>query len=157
MIIRFLAIVGGIVIVAGLISFYTLRSANSPEDHPIAGCGQVDHELVSIEVEKRNSAQVFELVKAHAPIEQSQTDLKLYDTELFSSMIPHDAEMLEVSVSELGLLRVSLDYYNTDGRTIVTYMEDGYIRKSFRGHQCDWALFNENGEITQMDMQAKES
>ena len=157
MIYRFLAVVGGIVILAGVISFFTMRPVTTSEDPSLAGCVQADPELVSLEREQENRTKVFELVKTHTPIEQPQTDVKLYEGELFSSMIPFDAEMLEVSVSDLGLLRVSLDYYNSEGRTIVTYFEDGPIRKTFRGHQCDWILTNDNGEITQQDIQSKES
>ncbi|MFS0724557.1 hypothetical protein [Paenibacillus sp. 1P07SE] len=157
MMVRILAVLGGLVIVLGLISFFTMRPAPQPGEEKLAGCGQVDPELVAIDREKAEIAKVFELVKRHAPIDQPRTDIKLYEGALFESVIPWDAHILEVTLTDFGAPRVTIDYYNLEGRTVVTYFESGRVDKMFREHNCNWALLNEDGEIRQLDMQNKES
>lgn|GEM_PF-6555148 len=153
---RLFAALGGMLLLAGLFIYFATQPGRT-EPEALAGCSQTVQEMVSITQEKGYQAKVFELVKNHAPIEQPSADIKLYDPELFRTMTPTKAEILEVTLTDFGVRSLAIDYFTPEGRTIVTYFENGRVHKTFREPDCSWALTNEDGEIRQIDMQAKES
>ncbi|SDT21887.1 hypothetical protein SAMN05444162_3447 [Paenibacillaceae bacterium GAS479] len=123
-------LVSGLIIISILGSQLTLASA------PLSVVTESNLEKeedalnkIKINNEKQQLDELFKVVLSNSPVSEDEFS-KIYDNALFKNFAPENSKINQVLFMEDGIKSIMIDHEIGNIRTIVTYYEDGAVRKT---------------------------